>query len=64
MTHADYYIYVGLLRVSRCISECFGDKECVTFFMETHAENTRKHIIQNNGNILNYGQNRKYFDYN
>ena len=26
MIHADYYIYVGLLRGSWCIRECFGDK--------------------------------------
>ena len=30
--HADYYIYVGLLRGSLRIRECFGDKDCVTLF--------------------------------
>ena len=59
MIHADYYIYVGLLRGSCRISECFRDKDCVTLF---HG-NTRckhKHIIQNIENILlNYGQNLK-----
>ena len=32
MIYVDYCIYVGLLIVSRRISECFGDNECVTLF--------------------------------
>ena len=40
MNHADYYTYVGLLRVSRRITECFGDKEYVTLF---HGNTRYKH---------------------
>ena len=61
MIHADYYIYyVGLLRGSWRIRECFGDKDCVTLFHGNTRWNTSKHIgLQHIENILYYGQNRK-----
>ena len=59
MIHADYYIYVELLRGSLRISECFGDKDCVMLFHgNTRCKLKYKHI-QNIENILSYGRNRK-----